>query len=239
MLRSQLASGKWTHCDFGSRIADTRSVSHFVFVRHGHTAHLGEVLSGRTETPLSPEGEAQVKILASALNGIRCDALLSSPRRRTLMTAHIVGAALEQAPAVSPELDEIDFGDWTLRRFDELASDPQWHSFNADRAAGTVPQGESTADVAQRVERLLQCLHASQPDGVFVLVTHADVIRIAICHCTGLDYRALLQIPIDPASVTTLARNGGGDSVVSLNCGCSPPLPAITIDARRHANTAR
>lgn len=178
-----------------------------------------------------------MKVLAGVLHGFRCDALLSSPRRRTLTTAHIIGAALEEEPAVSAELDEIDFGDWTLRRFDELASDPQWHSFNADRANGAVPQGESTRDVAQRVAGLLQGLHASQPDGVFVLVTHADVIRIAICSCLGLDFRALLQIPVDPASVTTLARSDKKDTMVSLNCACPPSLPTMETGAGRNANT--
>jgi broad specificity phosphatase PhoE len=49
------------------------------------------------------------------------------------------------------------------------------------------------------------------------LVTHADVIKAAVCRSLGLPFDMLHEFEIAPASVTTLVSCGRGFRVVRLN----------------------
>ena len=190
-------------------------------VRHGSHDRLGRILCGRMPgVALSGTGRAEAQALARRFAGSGAGALLASPRERTAETAAPIAAALGLDVGTEPDLDEIDFGAWTGRSFDDLAADPDWATWNARRATARPPGGETMAAAQGRVGRVLdRCAEDGAP---VILVSHGDVIRAALLTILGLGLDAYDRIVVDPASCSELALWPGGGRVVSLNERTAP-----------------
>lgn len=190
----------------------------FFLVRHGSHDLLGRVLAGRMEgVPLNGLGRAEALAVARRLAAERLTALGTSPLLRTRETAAPIGAACRLAPEIAPALIEIDFGAWTGRGFDSLASDAGFQAWNTERATARPPGGETMAEAQARVVGHLARLAEDHPDGRIALVAHGDIIKSAVAHhlCMSLD--RLSRIEIDPASVTTIVVGAWGARLLSLN----------------------
>lgn len=190
----------------------------FHLVRHADHGHLGRVLTGRMPgVHLSGTGRAQAAALARSMAGARLDALFSSPQVRALETAEFISAATRCTLRASEALDEIDFGRWAGQSFDLLEHDPDWHRWNAARDSARTPAGEGMAEVAARLLAFIDELSLAFPGGSICLVSHSDVIKSAVCRYLGKSFQAVHDFEIAPASVTTIAVDGGGGRVVSIN----------------------
>lgn len=189
----------------------------FHLVRHAQHDRLGRGLAGREDVPLSPAGLAQAERLADRLERERPDILQSSPMLRTRQTAEPLarrlGAAVETACAVQ----EIDFGAWTGRSFEELGRDPAWHRWNAVRSAARAPGGEAMFEVQSRFVAHLMALHAERPDARIALFSHGDPIRAVLAHWLGAPLDLFLRIEVSPASVSTILLDAGGPRVLRIN----------------------
>ncbi|HEX8389738.1 MAG TPA: histidine phosphatase family protein [Sphingomonas sp.] len=189
-----------------------------ILVRHAAHGHLNRILSGRTPgVPLTEDGRAQAARLAARLAERRPTLVQTSPIERAQETAAAVaarpGAALESVEA----LNEIDFGDWTGRAFDALAGDPEWDRWNAKRATARPPGGEAMGEAQARIVAHCRALARERDGETMVLVSHADMIRAAVCHVLGLDLQAYERFDIDPASATTIVWGDWGARLVALN----------------------
>jgi ribonuclease H / adenosylcobalamin/alpha-ribazole phosphatase len=187
-----------------------------ILVRHGTHAEVGHVLSGRSEIPLSVQGQAEADALAEALDGLAIASIHSSPRRRTQETAAPLAARRDLAVQLAPALDEVDFGAFSGRSFAALDPDPDWQRWNAERATARCPGGET---MGEAVARALAYLHAiPEAQSPAVCVTHCDVIRGVVAAALGLGLDRLFQFDCDPASWTVLGLEaGGGTHLLSLN----------------------
>jgi probable phosphoglycerate mutase len=181
----------------------------FLFVRHATCAQTDSVLLGRRiDAPLDARGEREAAELAERLRRERPVRVEASPRLRAQQTAQAICAATGLRLHVRAALDEIDFGHWSGRRFDELALDPSWRHWNAEREHAVTPAGETIAGVQMRVLRLLRVLARRFAGATLVLVTHAEIVRSVLLHALGApagDYRF---VDVPPASLTVLH---GGD----------------------------
>jgi probable phosphoglycerate mutase len=199
-----------------------------LLIRHGSNDFLGRELVGRRPgVHLNDQGRAEADALAEALSGWAIVALHSSPRERALETAAPLGRRLGLAPRVEAALDEVDFGDWTGRSLDDLASDPLWQRFNRDRALTRVPRGETMAEVAARMARFMDvaaAAAAAQGDDCIALVGHGDPIRAGICQAVGLPIDFMLRFEVAPASLTVLRVGRGAVLLERLN-DCSHIRP--------------
>jgi broad specificity phosphatase PhoE len=189
------------------------AVTTFYLVRHAAYRALGQVLAGCTlDVSLDHTGRRQVDALAKAFSRRRrIGAVQSSPRRRTLETARPIAERIGRPLEVEPALDEVDFGEWSGRRFVELARDPRWRAWNESRGTERVPGGESMAEVQTRVVAHLERVHHRHRGATVVVVSHCDVIRAALLHYRGQPLDAYAGISIPPAAVTILrlAHCGG------------------------------
>jgi ribonuclease H / adenosylcobalamin/alpha-ribazole phosphatase len=190
-------------------------------VRHAAHAHLGRVLSGRTPgISLSRDGRAQALMLARRLESLPIHRLQSSPVQRAVETAE---AMAESRSALVVEvvdaLDELDFGDWSGRAFLELADDPDWHAWNAERASAVAPNGESMAEAQERAWDHIQRTAVANTGGVIAMVTHCDIIRGVVARVLGLSLDNIHRFDIDPASVSRLLVGEWGARVLSVNEG--------------------
>tara|TARA_R110002072_G_scaffold22383_4_gene78052 strand:- start:6417 stop:7022 length:606 start_codon:yes stop_codon:yes gene_type:complete len=192
--------------------------ANIMLIRHAAHSDLGLVLSGRrTDVPLSPAGVAQARSLASVLRKERLDELQTSPVQRARETAAEIGEGRDLVPAVVDALDEIDFGSWTGRRFDQLEEDPGWREWNERRGDAATPGGEIMAEVQQRVLDHLQLVARGAAGKVVAMVTHCDVIRAAVAGVLGLALHRILQFEVEPAAVSRIEIGEWGARLLSLN----------------------
>ncbi|MFW6076611.1 MAG: histidine phosphatase family protein, partial [Hyphomicrobiales bacterium] len=152
-------------------------------VRHARHSLVDHVLVGRKPgVGLSAGGRREAAQLAARFAGRSIARVQSSPRRRARETAAPLADALGLEVEIVPGLDEIDFGQWTGRCFDELAPDPRWQAWNGARSMARPPGGESMIEAQARVVGHIEQLGCTLDGGNAVLVSHCDVIRAALLH---------------------------------------------------------
>lgn len=200
-------------------------------IRHGET-EWSETRrhTGRTDIELTELGRTRAKALApvlAAVPGIDTAAVFTSPLRRARQTCELAG--LGDRAEVWADLAEWDYGEYEGTRTSDLrASDPTWSIWTAD-----VREGESLADVAARVDRVIARLDtilgtagdpvdpaaaADDTGGVadgrhephrpprcgVALFAHAHVLRILAARWCGFSPRDGERLTLLPASVSVL-----------------------------------
>lgn len=191
-----------------------------LLIRHATHPLVGRVLCGRAPgATLDAVGHAQAIRLGAAVARHPPDALHTSPRDRARDTAHAIAAPCRLRPLVDDDFDEIDFGTWTGRRFDELADDAGWLHWNQSRGDAVPPGGESMRQAQARAVSGLRSLNAAHPEGRIAIVSHADVIKASLMWWLGLPLDRHHAFDIDPASISTLILWEGGGKVARMNEG--------------------
>lgn len=153
-----------------------------VLVRHGETEwSLDGRHTGRTDIPLTQEGEKRARFLSQRLHrlGVQPLRVLSSPRQRAIETARLAGFEI---PEVTHLLAEVDYGEYEGRTSAEIRAErPDWDLFTD----GT-PGGESLDDVAARCQRLLDDVRPEDGEGDILMFAHGHVLRILAATYLGL-----------------------------------------------------
>ncbi len=112
---------------------------------------------------------------------------------------------------------ELDYGEWTGRNFHDLEPDAEWRRFNANRALGRAPGGESMQEVQVRAVNELERLRRLHEGETVAVVSHAEWIRSAVLHYLGAPLDLFARIEIAPASVTTVDLSEWQPVVRGLN----------------------
>lgn len=188
-------------------------------VRHGAHDELGRVLSGRaSDIALNDAGRREVEALARSLAGRGVAQLEASPRLRTRQTADILGGVLGLPVAITPALDEVDFGAWAGRAFADIARDPAWAQWNAARATAPSAGGETMAAAVARAAAHVDAL--GRGGGTTLCVSHCDIIRGVVAHYLGLSLDNILRFEVGAASICWLKPDGqGAAQVLTVNAG--------------------
>jgi broad specificity phosphatase PhoE len=194
-------------------------VTVFFLVRHAAHDKGGSFLAGRAPgIHLGETGRQQAARLAERLKRERPDVIHTSPRERTLETAQFIVSALGlPVPEVAEELDEIDFGTWSGRTFDDLSHDSAFQRWNAMRILAHTPAGESMLDVQVRILRHIERIRTRAGARGVILVSHEDVIKAAVLYYLGLPLDAWSRFDIEPASITTLVLSEVGAKLNGIN----------------------
>ena len=193
-------------------------MTRFLLIRHATCDPVGVSISGRTAgVRLNEEGRRQAERLARHLAPTRIDALYASPLERTRETAEAIAAGRDLEVRTLEGLLEVDFGDWTGRTIRELDEVDDFRRFNAFRTGTRIPGGELALEAQARIVAALVRLRTEHPDATVAIVSHADVLRSAIAHFTGVSRDLAHRLTIEPASVSVLALDDWGAKLVRLN----------------------
>jgi probable phosphoglycerate mutase len=195
-----------------------RPEKRFLLVRHAAHDSIERTLVGRTlGVRLDGHGRRQAEALARRLAKERVSAVQSSPQERARETAAIIAAAHGVKVSVAGELDEADFGSWAGLSFEVLNGDSGWQAWNRSRGSTRPPGGESMAELRARIVSHLERLGREGPDGLTVMITHAEVIRAALLHWLGRSLDDYSSIEVAPASVSILAAGRTGIRIVAAS----------------------
>lgn len=176
-----------------------------LLIRHGQTDwNVMQKVMGRQPIPLNERGRQQADKLAEFLSNARLDCIVSSPVLRAMQTAKIV-ASRHEGLNVEPSdgLSEIDYGEWVNLTFAELTEkhSETWRRYREDPNDLVLPGGESMPQVVGRVGELLSTVRSRFAEGRVALVSHADVIKLALIDLIGLDVKHILRLSIDNCSM--------------------------------------
>ena len=173
---------------------------------------------------LSEAGQAQARTVADELGARPIRAVWSSPMQRARETAAPLAARLGLDVQVDGGLDEIDFGDWTGLRFEELHGRPEWVAWNRLRSCNGVPGGEHMLAAQTRAVAAVARVCRGAPDGEAVVVSHSDVLKSVLAHVLGVPIDLMGRIALDPASRSTVVFYGEDVQVSGINL---PPGAAV------------
>jgi probable phosphoglycerate mutase len=190
-------------------------MSRVLVLRHGRTAWNDDGrIQGRTDTPLSPAGRAQVRgwSLPRWTSGATWYA---SPLARARDTAALLG---HPAPLLDDRLVEMSFGAYEGRRLAELrrALGPAMADNELRGLDFHPPGGETPRQVAARFAQFLAQQAAGACD--LVVVAHKGILRAALVLARGWDMLGRPPIPIrdDHGFIVTTDDDGRATDLSSL-----------------------
>jgi probable phosphoglycerate mutase len=172
-------------------------------VRHGETAwSLSGRHTGRTDLPLTGQGEQDARVLGEKLRDVAFSRVLASPRQRAQRTCELAG--LGRTVEIEPDLAEWDYGDYEGRSSAEiLQASPEWNIFNDG-----CPGGETSAQVSARADRLIGRLRGL--DGNIALFTHGHFGRVLGVRWVGWPVMAAQHFLLGTAALSVLGHEHGG-----------------------------
>jgi probable phosphoglycerate mutase len=123
--------------------------------RHGETAwSLSGQHTGRTDLPLTPNGERNARRLGERLKGLTFVRVFTSPLQRASRTCELAGFG--PVAERDPDLTEWDYGRYEgLRSAEILAERPDWQLFRDG-----CPGGESPSQIGERADRVVERVRA-------------------------------------------------------------------------------
>ncbi|MBR9650963.1 histidine phosphatase family protein [Thalassovita aquimarina] len=180
-------------------------MSRFFWVRHGPTH--AKTMVGWSDLPADLSNSAQLARLDAALPS---DALVvSSDLIRAVATADAIAGNRSRLPH-DPDLREIHFGDWELKRFDEVEDTAHIRSFWENPGDVRPPGGESWHEVTARVDRAVSRLINDNPGRDIVAVAHFGVILTQLQQALKIGAYEAFSHRIDNLSLTELHWDGTG-----------------------------
>jgi probable phosphoglycerate mutase len=189
-----------------------------LLIRHAAADTVGRQIAGRTEdVGLSLAGSAQAQRLARALSAENTAVVYTSPRQRARQTADILAASWRAPARCVPELDEVDYGEWSGRTLEELRAVERWRAFNTIRSCTPIPNGEFMIAVQARIVGFLHSLCERHLLETVAVVTHAEVIRAALVYYLGAPLDLMLRLEVIPGSVSIVHLDHYGPSVLCVN----------------------
>ena len=190
----------------------------FLLIRHATCEGLGQRLAGRMAgVHLTEKGRQEAARTAERLARARIAAIYSSPLERALETTQALAHRLNVPWHIEDDLNEIDYGEWTGKSFEQLKGVPAWSEFNSSRSSAQIPGGENMQQVRRRARRAIERLRKTHVDALIALVSHADWIRAAAAEYSDLSLDALKVFQVDPASVSVLHIGNGGSPIIRWN----------------------
>jgi len=137
-----------------------------VLVRHGETEWTRKGRhTGRTDVPLTPRGGEEARALAPELRQRPFALVLTSPLGRAAETCRLAG--LGEHARERDDLMEWDYGAYEGRTTPDIRTEHPGWTLWADGA----PDGETAADVATRVERVIAELRSAAGDAAVFAVS--------------------------------------------------------------------
>ncbi len=193
-----------------------------ILIRHGETTwNIEGRYQGQEDTPLSPRGLEQGKLLAQGLKNVPLDVCISSPLQRSYQTCKFC-ADLHKLPVATDErLTEINHGDWEGVLAPDIAKAypvefEQWHT--APHLVQMPGEGGETLDDVRRRVRAAFDEYARKYEGKTILVAAHDAVNKAIiCDLLGLGMEHFWQIKQDNTCINVMEYNEGAWRLVLLN----------------------
>jgi broad specificity phosphatase PhoE len=170
-------------------------VTTLLLARHGESDWNREKRwQGFTDRPLTDLGRRQAEELADRLHDTELDAVHSSDLRRARDTAEIVARRRGLTVSTTPDLREVDVGEWSgLTRAEAEARFPEAYERWLNGGEGW-EQGETYEQLAARVLKAMRRIAAAHDGARTLVVAHGGTIRAIHAAALGVDVHTYRRI---------------------------------------------
>jgi probable phosphoglycerate mutase len=187
-----------------------------ILLRHGETEWSRQRRhTGRTDKPLTPEGEASARAIAPALAARPIRAAFTSPAQRAARTAELAGLSAKE----DPDLQEWDYGGYEGRTTADIRAErPGWYLWRDGVVPGDPEHpGESVASVGARAGAVLARVSPLLAGGDVALVAHAHLLRVLTARWLRLEPAAGRLFRLDTGTYSTLGSEHDEPVITSWN----------------------
>ncbi len=189
-------------------------------LRHGQIEGDGRRrFIGWTDPPLSEEGRATARRWRASLSSVLFKPILCSDLKRCKETAEIISAG--RPVCAMADLREIHLGEWEgiARETIRTEQPDAWRRRGENLAHSRPPGGESFADLSERVMPAFHRIAEPNRENndPLLIVGHAGVNRIILCHLLGMRIDNIFRIGQDYGGLNRIERKEAGFQVKAMN----------------------
>ena len=173
---------------------------------------------GQIDLPLTPEGIKQAQSLQKRFERADIGTVYGSDLSRSIRTAKIAVGSRSIPVVVRKDLREVSMGEWENCTFGDIARrfPEEFKARGGDIVSYRVPGGESFADCHERVVAALEEI-VSSSSGNIVIVGHAGVNRLLLCHMLGMPLANIFRIAQDYGCLNVIQCGSTGYQVKLIN----------------------
>jgi broad specificity phosphatase PhoE len=194
-------------------VTEEQRPARVVLVRHGATdwSEAGRH-TGWTDIPLNADGLRQASTLGPRLASWSFETVLCSPLQRAITTCERAGH--RDAAQLDPDLREWSYGEYEGLTTTEIRErDPGWNLWDDG-----VPNGETLAQVAARVDRVLAVVAGARGD--VAVFAHGHFLRVLAARWIGSPAALAQHLNLSTASISALAWEHDWPSITLWNDVC-------------------
>lgn len=178
------------------------------FIRHGATIYTeADRLCDKPDyPPINETGKEEMTAISQWVKkrGIMVDKIYCSPELRTVQSARILSKICKEDFEILPDLCAKRAGTWSGLSFEQIEAKypKELEAYHNDRANFVMPEGESTTQFNERINKTLEKLVEENNSSRVIIVTHGDVIQSAICRILHIpaEYQTRISIPTGSAT---------------------------------------
>lgn len=175
-------------------------------IRHGQTDwNLEGKIQGRHDVSLNETGSKQAELLAMGMDKRPVVQIFSSRQKRALETAQAVGRRQHVAVTVIDGLEEVEFGEWEGKTWDEISREypEEFKVWCTEPAEIVPPGGESRPQIYRRIGNALkEILRRSRGD--IAIISHGAALAYMVSIMLEKELGDHDEIIVKNASISTV-----------------------------------
>src|SRR5205814_641758 len=114
-------------------------------------------------------------------------------------------------------LGEVKYGEWQGAELKELYKHELWPGVQFYPSGTRFPGGETLGEAQMRMVATLDALRAQHSKGIFAVVSHADIIKLALAYYIGMHMDLFQRLEISPCSVSAIFFTPMGPRLLAYN----------------------
>ncbi len=178
------------------------------FIRHGEVEEKYHKVFGgsRIDMALSPLGQKQGEAVAAWLKDTKLDKIYASPMLRVQQTLAPSAKQRGMEPELLAGLREVDFGDWTGNRWDEVQAKFGVSAFDWLEIieSNGIPNGEPVQELMSRVRECLIRIVNAHPHQKVAVFCHGGIIRVMIALLLEMPLMRMAHFNIEYGSISVV-----------------------------------
>ena len=198
-------------------------------IRHGEVEERYHKIFGgsRIDMELSPRGQSQGAAVARWLADTPIDGVYASPMTRVRQTMAPLLAQRGLEPGIIPDLREMDFGDWTGYRWDEVqqhfgVSAFDWLEIIEDTG---IPNGETAQHLIDRVQPALLQILRDNANRTVAVFCHGGIIRVILALLLEMPLKRMAHFNVEYGSISVVELQPAKKHAVEIELmNFCPPL---------------
>jgi phosphoserine phosphatase len=192
-----------------------------LFIRHGHVEGIKpERFRGRADLALTKRGDAEAEAVGRRVaQGWEPRIVYTSPLKRCVATGAAISQACGIESRVLDELQDIHYGAWQFRTFDEvMTADPErFAAWLATPHLVRFPDGESLQELAARTADALRFVLDRHLDDTVVLVSHDSANRALLLQLLDQSLSLYWHFDQEPCCINEIDFVSGRIRIVRIN----------------------